>query len=126
MHKALAMPAATLAALLLFGAPDGADARSRAAGKNTGASSKVQRSARGSKSPARVSGAHGRRKPAPAVLRGRKTRGRQRAEVATGVRPRTKRSAPATLSAHGRRGSGKRVIRQNPFGEVVLDRAELA
>lgn len=87
MRKALALPAAALAAVLLLGTTDRALARPAASGKHVRASAtKVSKKAHSARS-------------------------RQNAR---------KKAAPLTRSAHRRRG--KTLIRQNPQGEVVVER----
>jgi hypothetical protein len=101
VRKALALPAAALAAVFLLGTTDRALARPAASGKHVRASAKAARA--------------GKSRTAPKV--------RQKAHPARSRQDSRKKASRATGSAHRR--PGKTLIHQNPQGEVVVERVAL-
>ncbi|HEY6050574.1 MAG TPA: M23 family metallopeptidase [Thermoanaerobaculia bacterium] len=102
MRKALALPAAALAAALLMGTSGRAEARP--AGKH------VRRAAVATKS-----------RPAPSSSKRAAVKGRPGRQKATASRARAPRKA-RRIPRSGSRRPGKTLIHQNPQGEVVVDR----
>ncbi|MDQ6894675.1 MAG: peptidoglycan DD-metalloendopeptidase family protein [Acidobacteriota bacterium] len=105
MRKALALPAAALAAVFLLGTSDRALARPAAPGKHVPAAAKIAKS---------------RREPATRGARRAGSKVRQKAHPARSRQDTRKKAAPVARSAHRR--PGKTLIRQNPQGEVVVER----
>jgi len=111
VRKALALPAAALAAVFLLGTTDRALARPAASGKHVRASA---RAAKAGKS---------RREPSTRAAARSASKVRPKAHPARARQDSRKRSAPAT--AFARRRPGKTLIHQNPRGEVVVERVAL-